>query len=269
MANCLDRDLVEIEDVVNEGNKPGSAEPYDILDEAGTTAVLASIAKTVDQPADVITDKGLGTYGLTLDKMQEAGVVKKGLNTSGTLESILQDPSVYTGCGSIRKVDDLTGNESKQRAVVITASNKTIRRLVQQGVLTGEESQDQLAKAAGLARKFSAEDIKKYVESSDSQEDSGLSLSDFAEMGAIATAAVHAVELISKKAGGLLEKVKGLGASVSSLPEKAKGTVKTVDLDEEVDKFIGSKRIPSAVNPDEIEDEFSKAASALNVEDLF
>jgi hypothetical protein len=66
-----------------------------------------------------------------------------------------------------------------------------------------------------------------------------------------------------------LEKVQGLGASVSSLPEKAEATISTVDLDLEVDKFVGSKRIPSAVNPDEIAGQVSKAAGSLGVGDIF
>ena len=262
---CLDRKLATLNDIIAEGNKAGNLTPIGGLDEADTTAVLAAVAKN--------TDEGIGDYGLTEDKLIEAGVVKPGLNTSGTLEEKLSDPSVFTGCGGIRNVADVI---FRQRDIVSDVANKTLNRLAAEGVITGDESKEEIARLAGMATKYSAKQIKdfKKVEEKNKTlldqlgldfisdipldkiaelaEIATLGVALFQNMGKIADAAKNAVAMIGAKAGALIDKVKGLGKSASKTPEKEKGTVKTAEVDNNVDKIVGSKRVPSSINPDEV-----------------
>jgi hypothetical protein len=78
-----------------------------------TLALMAQIANTVDQDADVITDTtGVGQYGLSCQQLEMAGYVKPGTwqrflkNTSNTLTEVLGAPGIWTGLNGIFSLDD-------------------------------------------------------------------------------------------------------------------------------------------------------------------
>jgi hypothetical protein len=78
-----------------------------------TLALMAQVANTVDQAADVITDEtGVGKYGLSCQQLEMAGYVKPGTwqqflqNTSNTLTEVLGAPGIWTGLNGIYSLDD-------------------------------------------------------------------------------------------------------------------------------------------------------------------
>ena len=78
-----------------------------------TLALMAQVANTVDQAADVITDdKGVGKYGLSCQQLEMAGYVKPGTwqqflqNTSNTLTEVLGAPGIWTGLNGIYSLDE-------------------------------------------------------------------------------------------------------------------------------------------------------------------
>jgi len=78
-----------------------------------TLALMAQVANTVDQAADVITDEtGVGQYGFSCQQLEMAGYVKPGTwqqflqNTSNTLTEVLAAPGIWTGLNGIYSLDD-------------------------------------------------------------------------------------------------------------------------------------------------------------------
>jgi len=108
-----------------------------------------------------------------------------------------------------------------------------------QGVITGLESVSELAALAGMAAKFSISDIKGKLAGTISD----LLNSAMDKLGGLA--AFGAVLAVAKQAD-ILGKLKGLGRAVVSLPELAADTIDTADIFDNVDKLIGSVRIPKA-----------------------
>jgi hypothetical protein len=78
-----------------------------------TLALMAQVANTVDQAADVITNEtGVGKYGLSCQQLEMAGYVKPGTwqqflqNTSNTLTEVLGAPGIWTGLNGIYSLDE-------------------------------------------------------------------------------------------------------------------------------------------------------------------
>ncbi|NBR23333.1 MAG: hypothetical protein EBU08_06075 [Micrococcales bacterium] len=84
--------------------------------------LLSSTAASVNQPATEITnEKGLGTYGLTPDQLQQAGLIKPGTaelinQDPATLVSTLSSPTVWTGVGGADSLDSVLANPVLQSA---------------------------------------------------------------------------------------------------------------------------------------------------------
>jgi len=77
-----------------------------------TLALMAQVANTVDQAADVVTDsKGVGKYGLSCQQLEMAGYVKPNTwqqfiqNGRGTLTEVLNAPAIWTGLNGIYSLD--------------------------------------------------------------------------------------------------------------------------------------------------------------------
>ena len=84
-----------------------------------TLALMAQVANTVDQAADVITDEtGVGQYGLSCQQLEMAGYVKPGTwqqflqNTSNTLTEVLGAPGIWTGLNGIYSLDEFLNSSN-------------------------------------------------------------------------------------------------------------------------------------------------------------
>ena len=78
-----------------------------------TLALMAQVANTVDQAADVITDKvGVGKYGLSCQQLEMAGYVKPGTwqqfiqNGPSTQTEVLNAPAIWTGLNGIYSLSE-------------------------------------------------------------------------------------------------------------------------------------------------------------------
>jgi hypothetical protein len=78
-----------------------------------TLALMAQVASTVNQPANVITeDAGVGQYGLSCQQLEIAGYVKPGTwlrfikDGPGTMTGVLQAPGIWTGLNGIYSLDE-------------------------------------------------------------------------------------------------------------------------------------------------------------------
>jgi hypothetical protein len=111
-------------------------------------ALMAQVANTVDQAADVITDEtGVGQYGLSCQQLEMAGYVKPGTwqqflqNGSGTLIDVLSAPGIWTGREGISSADDFLQNVNAQNAAQATLMRDGYNSLQAAGVITTPAAQ--------------------------------------------------------------------------------------------------------------------------------
>jgi hypothetical protein len=96
-----------------------------------TLALMAQVANTVDQAADIMTDEtGVGQYGLSCQQLEMAGYVKPGTwqqflqNTSNTLTEVLGAPGIWAGLNGIYSLTEfLASNEAQNDAQATLMQN--------------------------------------------------------------------------------------------------------------------------------------------------
>lgn len=257
MTTCIE--VLEIKDIILEG-KSGNIRAVAGLPKSQTTGLLAGIKKKTDQADDVVSEKGLGSYGLTLEKLQIAGIVKTGITEGVDLETTLSDSSVFTGKKGISNVNVLLRSNALQKQVMQDVISKNMTSLQQEGVLTGDETEVELAGFAALAANYSVDEIKDFV--------NGTASPDLAaEMAGVQDDAESVATLIQTKASSIMDTISGIGGGAAAAVESATNTIKLDDINKALDDFIGSKRVPSAVTG--AIEEATKAAGSLSKGDLF
>lgn len=251
---------VTIEEVIKEGTKNGSVSEISTLTKEQSIGLLSARAKEIDQPADVVSVKGVGRYGLTKKNLEDLGIFKKGIGASDDpidLKLVLSDASVFTSKYGVNNINDILSNEALQSELTQKIIDVKMTELSQQGILTGDESPEEVAAIASLSTNYTPEQIKNYkTGTGDSVE--------LTNMNKTADTSKYAVNLVDTKAASTLTKIQGIGGGTVSAPVNSVDTIKTPSLDLELDKFIGSKRIESAVKP-----VIEEAENILNLGDLF
>ena len=234
--------VLEVKDLANVWTNIGTIEPIPELNIDQTVGILAALEDIVGQDSDVVTENGLGTYGLLLRDLQLVGVVKKGISAIGDLVTILSDTSIYTGKHRVNNVDDLLLNKGLQLQLIAEVIAKNLDTLRFQGVLTGDETDEELAGVAGVSAQYTPEEVADNIEKDFVGKIIGYA--DEAMQIMAVHAAFGAVLGVIKKAD-ILGKVQGIGAAIVSLPTLATDTIESADVNQNVDKIVGSTRIPS------------------------
>lgn len=104
--------------------------------------LLSSTASAVNQrPTDVTNQKGLGTYGLTADQLQQAGLIKPGTaelinQDPANLVSTLSSPTVWTGVGGADSLDSVLANPTLQSAAQQSCLATSYNNLSDLGVVS-------------------------------------------------------------------------------------------------------------------------------------
>lgn len=230
-------------DLANEWTVPGTITAVPNLSSDQTVGVLAALSKSTNQAADVITEKGLGRYGLQLRDLQLTGIVKRCIRSDDDTITILNDASVFTGKDAVSNVNDLLGNEGLQQRIMIETITANMNTLTQEGVITGDESDEDTAAISGVAGKYTTEEVKSNFLSDLKDKFDGFLDPLMDGLGQLA--ALGALIAVVKNAD-ILGKIKGIGEAVVSLPELASDTLDTLSLNLGVDGIIGSTKIPSA-----------------------
>jgi hypothetical protein len=111
-----------LENPVTQANISGiefSAPAIGSLTNIQVRGLMAQIASTVDQPANVITEtKGVGQYGFSCQQLEIAGYVKPGTwqqfiqNGPSTVTEVLNAPGIWTGLNGIYSLNEFLGNKN-------------------------------------------------------------------------------------------------------------------------------------------------------------
>jgi hypothetical protein len=211
--------------------------------------LLSSTAAAVNQPATEVTnEKGLGTYGLTPDQLQQAGLIKPGTadlinQDPANTVSILSSPTVWTGEGGAENLDSVL-------------TNPTLQSVAQQSCLAS--SYDNLSELGVIS------DTKNNVFSSDT--DLGAVVNNAANYGTGATTAwlnntlggsdigqltTSAVQSIfGMNFGSVNQPVSGGGNPLQTGVQTPRGYSNTVNrsvIDTAFNSIIGNKKVPSNI----------------------
>ena len=104
--------------------------------------LLSSTAAAVNQdPATITNAKGLGTYGLSADQLQQAGLIKPGTaelinQDPANLVSTLSSPTVWTGLGGAESLDSVLANPTLQNIAQQSTLTSSYNNLSELGVIS-------------------------------------------------------------------------------------------------------------------------------------
>jgi len=174
--------------------------------------------------------------------LQALGVIKKGFALDN---DALQCSAIFTGKHNINTIDGLLQSESLQQQLMHDITSKTIAELKAQGVVTGNESTQELAAIAGMATKYSTANIKDFLLGLLTGPRAALKLA----MDALGKLAAIGALITAVKNSDVLGKLKGFGAKLTSIPTLAKNTIDTAETDAGVDQILGD--IPSSDAPED------------------
>jgi len=125
-----------------------------------TTASLSQASRLVDQDySKVSDDKGLGRYGLSVEQLERAGLVKPGtsaryLNQSAnSTVDVLKSPSVWTGKDGVNSMEDLLASPAKQDRAQQDLMSSGLASVEQLGIPVDQLSPQGLAGVALNAAK--------------------------------------------------------------------------------------------------------------------
>ena len=104
--------------------------------------LLSSTATAVNQTATEVTNEnGLGTYGLSANQLQQAGLIKPGTaelinQDPANLVSTLSSPTVWTGVGGADSLDSVLANPTLQSAAQQSCLATSYNNLSDLGVVS-------------------------------------------------------------------------------------------------------------------------------------
>lgn len=226
------------------------------------TASLSQASKLVGQTANAISNNlGVGKYGLDGSQLEKAGLIKAGTTSylsqsTNTLTSVLNSPSVWTGKNGVDSLDKLLNNPSKQDLVQQDLMSSGLAALRSQGIPVDALDPKAISGAALNAAK-SIEGALSWAK--------GLPLPTDVKTAFDQTArdAAYAVNFSDSKISD---------AMAQSEPGKpAEDTVNRQTLDAAGTRVVGDDKIPPvsysnavpAVTSAEIEKQFNEAADTF------
>lgn len=233
---------INTSDFVN--TKTGS-QTIGTVSSAQIQGLVATTAAAVDQSSNVITNtKGLGTYGLTADQLQTAGLIKPGIadqvrQDPANAVSILSSPTSWTGKQGATDINVMLNDVGLQTATQQGLMENTFNQLKQAGTITGTESASTLGPLLNAGTKYGVNALTQSLKSGN---------------GAIAAGVVGFIASSSFGGtfGSINQSLSGGGSALSSGTVEAKGytnTVNRVNVNQAMKAIIGNPKIPTPYFP--------------------
>ena len=110
-------------DITGFAKAPAALTGIASMTQSEVTGVLAQAKQSVGQAANIMSDaKGLGEFGLDINQLEKAGIVKPGMaalanSTGAALTDVLKSPAAFTGKDGIKNVQTLLNSPATQAAI--------------------------------------------------------------------------------------------------------------------------------------------------------
>lgn len=129
------------------------------MTQSEVTGVLAQAKQSVGQAASLVTDaKGLGEFGLDINQLEKAGIVKPGMaalaaQTGAAITDVLKSPAAFTGKDGIKNVQTLLNSPATQAAIQQNLMASGVKDLASIGIPVDKLSPQGIAGVALNAAK--------------------------------------------------------------------------------------------------------------------
>jgi hypothetical protein len=136
---------------------------------AQVQGLVATTAAVVGQSSNVVTaTNGLGTYGLTADQLQTAGLIKPGIadqvkQDPANAVSILSSPTSWTGKQGATDIQTILNDLGLQTATQQNLMSNSYEQLKQNGTLNGNESAEAVGPLVNAATKYGVEPTTQWL----------------------------------------------------------------------------------------------------------
>lgn len=211
--------------------------------------LLSSTAAAVNQPATEITnEKGLGTYGLTPDQLQQAGLIKPGTadlinQDPANTVSILSSPTVWTGEGGADSLDSVLANPTLQNIAQQSTLASSYNNLSELGVVSSTVnnlfgSTKDLGAVVNNAANYGLGATTAWLNNTVGGSD----------IGQLTTSAVQSI--FGMNFGSVNQSVSGGGNPLQTGVQTPRGYSNTVNrsvIDTAFNSIIGNNKIPSNI----------------------
>jgi len=210
---------------------------------AQVQGLVATTAASVGQSSNVITNlKGLGSYGLTADQLQTAGLIKPGIadqvrQDPANAVGILSSPTSWTGKQGATDINVILNDVGLQTSTQQGLMENTFNQLKQNGTITGTEAASTVGPLVNAGTKFGVNTLTK-----------SLNLSDGATAAAVGVIGFIASSSFGGTFGSINQSLSGGGSALSSGTVEAKGytnTVNRVNVNQAMKAIIGNPKIPT------------------------
>ena len=211
--------------------------------------LMASTAAATNQTAaEVTNEKGLGTYGLTADQLQQAGLIKPGtaelINQDPTnLVSTLSSPAVWTGKGGADSLDAVLANPTLQSIAQQSCLASSYNNLSELGVVSDTtnnliSSTTDLGAVVNNAANYGIGATTSWLTDTVGGSD----------IGQLTTSAINSI--FGQNFGTVNQAVSGGGNPLQTGVQTPKGYSNTVNrsvIDSAFNSIIGTNKIPSNI----------------------
>ena len=251
------------------------------LSPAEIQGLVATIAASVNQSSNVVTNsKGVGTYGLTADQLQTAGLLKPGIadqvkQDPANAVIVLSSPTSWTGKQGATDINAILNDINLQTSTQQGLMENTFSQLKQAGVINGAEVSTTLGPIVNAATVYGVANTAQVLNNT----------STSTANAAATAAAVGVIGFIASSSfggtfGSINQSLSGGGSALSSGTVEAKGytnTVNRVNVNQAMKAIIGNPKIPtpyfqssgaSASNPAAAASAIQSAISALTATGL-
>lgn len=129
------------------------------MSQSTVTASMASLTNLTGQkPTTISNTGGVGSFGLDINQLEKAGIVKPGMAAlataaGGTVSSILKSPTAFTGKLGINNLGDLTKNPQAQSTIQQNLMAAGLKDLNTVGVPVKSLSASALAGVSAISAK--------------------------------------------------------------------------------------------------------------------
>ena len=211
--------------------------------------LLSSTAASVNQNAtDITNENGLGTYGLTADQLQQAGLIKPGTaelinQNPANLVSILSSPTVWTGKGGATDLDSILTNPTLQSIAQQSSLASSYNQLSQLGVVSSTVnnligSNTDLGAVVNNAANYGVAATTEWLNNTVGG----------SEIGQLTTSAINSI--FGQNFGTVNRSVSGGGSPLQTGIQTPRGFSNTVNrsvVDTAFNSIIGNNKIPTNI----------------------
>ena len=211
--------------------------------------LLSSTASAVNQNATEVTNvKGLGTYGLTADQLQQAGLIKPGTaelinQDPANLVSTLSSPTVWTGVGGATDLDAMLTNPTLQSIAQQSTLTSSYNNLSELGVVSSTvnnllSSNTDLGAVVNNAANYGIGATTAWLNNTVGGSD----------IGQLTTSAINSI--FGQNFGTVNQSVSGGGNPLQTGVQSPKGYSNTVNrsvIDTAFNSIIGNNKIPANI----------------------